>query len=52
MKNPEIVLQELGDLYEFYRQIKKFKIIDRKESKNPKVRVVKGTDPNATQLKG
>ena len=26
MKNPEIVLQELGDLYEFYRQIKQFTI--------------------------
>ena len=31
MKNPKIVFQELGDLYEFYRQIKKFKI---KENKN------------------
>ena len=29
MKNPESVLQELGNLYEFYRQIKKFKIKDK-----------------------
>ena len=32
MKNPEIVLQELGDLYEFYRQIKTFKIKDKNKS--------------------
>jgi hypothetical protein len=32
MKNPETVLRELGDLYEFYRQIKKFKIKDQKAS--------------------
>ena len=32
MKNPEDVLRELGNLYEFYRQIKKFKIRDKNES--------------------
>lgn len=32
MKNPETVLRELGDLYEFYRQIKKFKIKTKKSS--------------------
>ena len=32
MKNPETVLRELGDLYEFYRQVKKFKIKDKKAS--------------------
>ncbi len=32
MKNPERVLRELGNLYEFYRQIKKFKINEEKAS--------------------
>ena len=29
MKNPEVVFRELGDLYEFYREIKKFKIEEK-----------------------
>jgi hypothetical protein len=32
MKNPDNVLRELGDLFEFYRQIKKFKFKDKKKS--------------------
>ena len=32
MKNPERVLQELGDLYEFYRKIKQFTIKEKKSS--------------------
>jgi hypothetical protein len=31
IKNPETVFRQLGDLYEFYREIKKFKI----EGKSP-----------------
>ena len=41
MKNPETVLRELGDLYEFYRQIKRFTIKEKKSSNTHKVRVVK-----------
>ena len=29
MKNPDRVFRELGDLYEFYRQVKRFKINEK-----------------------
>ncbi len=32
MKDPETVLRDLGDLYEFYRRIKQFTIKERKSS--------------------
>ncbi len=39
MKNPETVLRELGDLYEFYRQIERFKI-KKKKATRKSVRVL------------